>query len=129
MLAEHAEDDKVKIVLKKFPISIRDISICFTINFNKRRQFDMETVYGEKEALDDALTSVKTATGNYNTFSNECVHENVRNVMLKILEQEHEIQDDVFKIMHDKGLYPTPEAESKKVEQAKQKFACSYKEI
>lgn len=47
----------------------------------------METVYGEKEALDDALTSVKTATGNYNTFSNECVHENVRNVMLKILEQ------------------------------------------
>ena len=83
----------------------------------------METVYGEKEALDDALTSVKTATGNYNTFSNECVHENVRNVMLKILEQEHEIQDDVFKIMHDKGLYPTPEAESKKVEQAKQKFA------
>lgn len=36
----------------------------------------METVYGEKEALDDALTSVKTATGNYNTFSNECVHEN-----------------------------------------------------
>ena len=74
----------------------------------------METVYGEKEALDDALTSVKTATGNYNTFSNECVHEN---------------QDDVFKIMHDKGLYPTPEAESKKVEQAKQKFACSYKEI
>lgn len=49
--------------------------------------------------------------------------------MLKILEQEHEIQDDVFKIMHDKGLYPTPEAESKKVEQAKQKFACSYKEI
>ena len=53
----------------------------------------METVYGEKEALDDALTSVKTATGNYNTFSNECVHENVRNVMLKILEQEHEIQD------------------------------------
>ena len=48
----------------------------------------METVYGEKEALDDALTSVKTATGNYNTFSNECVHENVRNVMLKILEQE-----------------------------------------
>ena len=61
----------------------------------------METVYGEKEALDDALTSVKTATGNSNTFSNECVHENVRNVMLKILEQEHEIQDDVFKIMHD----------------------------
>lgn len=36
MLAEHAEDDKVKIVLKKFPISIRDISICFTINFNKK---------------------------------------------------------------------------------------------
>ena len=89
----------------------------------------MEAIYSEKEILGDALTAEKTSTCNYNTYSNECVHENVRNVMLKILEQEHEIQDDVFKIMHDKGLYPTPEAESKKVEQAKQKFACSYKEI
>ncbi len=89
----------------------------------------MEQIYTDKEVLGDALTAEKTSTNVYNTFSNECVHENVRNTFLKILEQEHEIQDDVFKIMHAKGLYPTPEAEDKKVEQAKQKYACGYKEI
>ncbi len=89
----------------------------------------MEQIYTDKEVLGDALTAEKTSTNVYNTFSNECVHENVRNTFLKILEQEHEIQDDVFKIMHAKGLYPTPEAEDKKVEQAKQKYACGFKEI
>lgn len=89
----------------------------------------MEQIYTDKEVLGDALTAEKTSTNVYNTFSNECVHENVRNTFLKILEQEHEIQDDVFKIMHAKGLYPTPEAEDKKVEQAKQKYACGYKAI
>ena len=89
----------------------------------------MEQIYTDKEVLGDALTAEKTSTNVYNTFSNECVHENVRNTFLKILEQEHEIQDDVFKIMHAKGLYPTPEAEDKKVEQAKQKYACGYKGI
>ena len=89
----------------------------------------MEQIYTDKEVLGDALTAEKTSTNVYNTFSNECVHENVRNTFLKILEQEHEIQDDVFKTMHAKGLYPTPEAEDKKVEQAKQKYACGYKAI
>ena len=89
----------------------------------------MEQIYTDKEVLGDALTAEKTSTNVYNTFSNECVHENVRNTFLKILEQEHEIQDDVFKIMHAKGLYPTPEAEDKKVEQAKQKYACGFKAI
>ncbi|MDO5402631.1 MAG: spore coat protein [Eubacteriales bacterium] len=87
----------------------------------------MEEIYTDKEILGDALTAEKTSTSVYNTFANECVHENVRNVMLKVLEEEHEIQDDVFKIMHKKGFYPTPEAEEKKVEEAKQKFACCVK--
>ena len=89
----------------------------------------MEQIYTDKEVLGDALTAEKKSTNVYNTFSNECIPEDVRNTFLKILEQEHEIQDDVFKIMHAKGLYPTPEAEDKKVEQAKQKYACGYKEI
>lgn len=89
----------------------------------------MEQIYTDKEVLCDALTAEKTSTNVYNTYSNECVHESVRDTFLKILGQEHEIQDDVFKIMHAKGLYPTPEAEDKKVEQAKQKYACGFKEI
>lgn len=89
----------------------------------------MEQIYTEKEILGDALTAEKTATNNYNTYSNECVHEEMRDVMLRLLSQEHEIQDDVFKMMHERGLYPTPEADETKVEEAKAKYECGMKAI
>lgn len=81
-----------------------------------------QPLYSEKEVLADALTSEKTATNNYNTFSNECVHDSVRNAILDCLEKEHDIQQEVFTMMHDRGFYPTPSADSQKVEEAKQKY-------
>lgn len=89
----------------------------------------MEAIYTEKEILGDALTTEKTSTCNYNTYSNECVHNEVRNVMLRILAQEHEIQNDVFNMMHERGLYPTPSADEKKLQETKAKFAQSVKNI
>ena len=76
----------------------------------------METMYTEKEILGDALGTQKATTANFNTAANECVHEDVRQTMLHILKQEHEIAQDLFKIMHAKGMYPTPEAEAQKVQ-------------
>lgn len=78
--------------------------------------------YSEKEILADALAAEKAATGNYNMFANECAHDQVRNAILKCLEEEHEIQKEVFDEMHARGYYPTPAADSTKVEQLKQKF-------
>ena len=78
--------------------------------------------YSEKEILADALASEKTATDHYNTFANECVHDRVRNAILKCLEEEHEIQKNVFDEMHSRGYYPTPAADSTKLDQVKQKF-------
>lgn len=89
----------------------------------------MEAIYTEKEILGDALTTEKTSTCNYNTYSNECVHNEVRDVMLRILAQEHEIQNDVFNMMHERGLYPTPSADEKKLQETKAKFAQSVKNI
>lgn len=86
----------------------------------------MTSVYTEKDILGDALTMSKTSTNNYNTYSNECVHENVRSTMLKLLSEEHEIQNDIFKMMHDKGYYPTPDAEQKKVQEAKDRHAQCF---
>lgn len=77
----------------------------------------------EKEILADALESEKHATANYNTFSNECVHNNVRDAILKCLDEEHAIQQSVFDEMHARGYYPTPAADANKVNQVKQKFA------
>lgn len=85
----------------------------------------MESVFTEKEILGDALTTEKTSTGNYNTYSNECVHNSVRDTMLEILAEEHDIQNKVFNMMHERGYYPTPEAEEKKLQETKNKFAKS----
>lgn len=81
-----------------------------------------QSPYSEKEVLADALTAEKTATNLYNMSSNECVHDSVRSAILDCLEKEHEIQKDVFNMMHDRGFYPTPSADGQKVEEAKQKY-------
>ena len=80
------------------------------------------SVYTEKEILGDALSAQKGATALFNTSANECVHENVRQTLMHILNEEHEIQQDVFEMMHTQGYYPTPAAEAKKVEELKQQY-------
>ena len=79
-------------------------------------------IYTEKEILGDALATQKCSTGQYNTAANECVHEDVRQTLMHILNEEHEIQQDVFEMMHAQGYYPTPAADMKKVEETKQQY-------
>ena len=83
----------------------------------------MPGIYTEKEIYGDALSAQKASTSQFNLAANECTHEDVRQTMMKILNQEHEIQKSVFDNMHAAGFYPTPAAEDKKVQEAKQKFS------
>ena len=113
-------------------VSVIDILSGEKVEENKikeKRRFVMEQLYTDKEVLQDALTAEKTATNNYNTYANECVHDTVREAILNCLSEEHKIQEEVFNAMHTRGLYPTPEAEDKKVDEAKQKFSCTYKSL
>ena len=87
----------------------------------------MNTTFSEKEILRDGLATAKSSTNHYNTFSNECTHENVRNAMLQILSEEHDIQDDIFHMMSAKGFYPTPAAEEKKIQETRQRFMSGCK--
>lgn len=88
-----------------------------------------EQIYTDKEVLADALAAEKNATSNYNTMANECVHDSVRDAILHCLEQEHSIQEEVFNMMHQRGYYPTPDAETSKVQTAKQKFSQCVKTV
>lgn len=83
--------------------------------------------FTDKEILGDGLSAQKATTALFNTASNECVHENVRSTMLKILEQEHNIQNDVFQMMHARGFYPVCAAQESKVKEAQQKFSQGFK--
>ncbi len=83
--------------------------------------------FTDKEILADGLSTQKSATEKFNTFANECVHDNLRGTIMNILEQEHNISTDVFNLMHQRGMYETPPAEAKKVMEAQQKFSQSVK--
>ena len=78
--------------------------------------------YGDKELLTDALSSEKAITSNYNLSANECACPQLRDTMMRLLNDEHDIQFDVFNEMHSRGFYPTPMAEMQKVQQARQQF-------
>lgn len=87
----------------------------------------MQGIYTEKEILGDALAAQKSATSEMNMSANECMHEDVRQTLLQILNQEHDIQKEVFDMMHTQGYYPTPMAEQKKVDETKQQFCQCVK--
>lgn len=76
----------------------------------------------DQEIMEDVLASQKSITGVYNTFSNECVHQPLREDFLNILREEHNMQASVFTEMEKRGWYNPAPAEAQMVEQAKTKF-------
>lgn len=77
----------------------------------------------DREIMDDVLSSQKMITTSYNTFTNECVNQQLRTDFLNILRDEHNIQQNVFDQMQKRGWYsPTP-AEQQKINTAYTKFS------
>lgn len=76
----------------------------------------------ERDLMNDVLASQKFITDTYNTFTNECATPDVRNQFMRLLDEEHQIQAEVFDVMKQRGWYQTPAADQQKVQQAKQKF-------
>lgn len=78
--------------------------------------------FGDQEIMGDALNSQKFITGSYNTVANEFSDNNLRNQIMTILNDEHQIQYDIFQTMQQRGWYATTPAEQTKINQALQKF-------
>lgn len=78
--------------------------------------------YDDKEMMNDALYSQKQITENYNTFANECAKPQTRDIFLNILNEEHQIQADLFDEISKRGWYAVQNAEQQQVQQAKQKY-------
>ena len=81
--------------------------------------------FSDKDIMTDLLSSQKFVTDGYNTSANECACPHLRSDMMNILNEEHQIQSDVFNEMHSRGWYPTEAAEQSKINQVKQKFQGS----
>ncbi len=83
----------------------------------------MQSTFQDQTRITDVLTTQKNATSGYNTFANEASDPVVKNTLMGILEEEHDIQHEVFTEMSKRGWYQTEAAEDNKITQAKQKFA------
>lgn len=78
--------------------------------------------FGDRERMDDLLSSQKFITETYNTFANECVAPALKSEFINLLTEEHQLQHEIFTEMQKRGWYPTETAEQTKINQAKQKF-------
>ena len=82
----------------------------------------MNNVMGEKEILNDLLNTEKQMIGTYSTAVTESSCANMRQVMLKNIEQLSNDQLAIFNTMVSKGYYQKKDAQDQEVQQAKQKF-------
>lgn len=76
----------------------------------------------EKDMMLDVLTSQKQTANSYSVVANECACPSLRKDMLSMLQEEHEIQADMWGKINSHGWYPTTPAEQQKIDQARQKY-------
>lgn len=80
-------------------------------------------VMTDKELLEDVLSSQKFINSNYNMWAGECVNQKLKDAMLEILDEEHQIQMELFQEISGRGWYAVKNADQHEIETVKQKFS------
>ena len=78
--------------------------------------------FGDREMLDDILSTEKFMTGCYNEVANECASSSLKSEIVNILTHEHSIQHDIYTEMAERGWYNTVKADASNIQEAKTKF-------
>lgn len=77
--------------------------------------------FTEQELINDILATEKQVISAYSTGITETSCPNLRNTLVNNFTKTQDVQYKVFHAMEQKGWYPTDDAPTDKVEQAKQK--------
>ena len=91
---------------------------------NTNASVNKSMTFDDKQRMEDVLISQKHITGVYNTFLNEAVNPDVKSCLNNILNEEHDIQNQIFGQMSQKGWYQMETAEDAKVNKEKQKYSA-----
>ena len=78
--------------------------------------------FKDQQIAGDILTSQKHATELYNQFAVEAKMPELHSDFMEMLNQEHQMQQEIFKLMEEKGWYPIEMAEAEKIEKTKKMF-------
>lgn len=89
---------------------------------NNQKQPTNQT-FDDREIMNDILTSQKFITETYNTCANECSSAAIKTELMNILNEEHQIQHEIFDEMSKRGWYQTDNAPQNKVDAVKQKYS------
>lgn len=76
----------------------------------------------DQEMLEDLLSAQKMITGSYNSFACECAGDGLKNEMVALLGEEHQIQHELFAEMEKRGWYQPEPAEHQKISRARERF-------
>lgn len=76
------------------------------MNYN---QFPMD----EQSIMEDSIATQRMMTNLYNNCANESAGSAVRNELLTLLHEEHEIYTTVWNEMNKRGWFSVPEADQK----------------
>ena len=77
----------------------------------------------DQERVTDFLCSEKKMSANYDTFASECVNVSLRDDFLKLFNQSHITQTELFQMAQAKGWYQVEPAPAGKVSQDYTKFS------
>ena len=81
--------------------------------------------YSDRDMIGDVLSSQKFMTDGYNTVATEASEETVKNTLVSILKEEHNIGHDIFLNMQTRGWYQTEAAPQNKIQETKQKYSAN----
>lgn len=76
----------------------------------------------DQERITDLMLSEKKMTSNYDSFAAECVNTGLRDEFLRIFNEEHNIQSELFQKAQSKGWYQVEQAPANKIQQAATKY-------
>ncbi len=85
--------------------------------------------FDDQAKMSDSLNTQKAITEQYNHYAGECSTKTRRNKLIDILNEEHEMQFEVFSAMEKRGWYTPQPAESKKQQQACKQFTQAEKQL
>ena len=77
----------------------------------------------DQDRMTDLILAEKKMSSNYDTFASECVNVQLRDEYLKIFQQGHQTQTELFKTAQAKGWYQVEQAPASKVSTAYTKFS------
>ena len=77
----------------------------------------------DQEQITDFMLAEKKMTAKYDAFASECFNTALRDDFLKIFNQGHQTQAELFQLAQSKGWYQPEQAQADKISQAYTKFS------